>query len=65
MNPLAKRLVLLLLPVALVAAGILHFSVPAVVVAPATRETATHAVPGNLRVVPTEWSVRTQASTTW
>ncbi len=62
MNPLFKRLILFLVPLLLVGAGIFHFSVPAVVVASASKETATHAVPGNLRVIPTEWSVRTQAS---
>ena len=62
MTPFAKRLLLILLPIVLVAAAVRHYSVPSVEVAPATKETATHAVPGNLRVVPTEWSVRTQAS---
>ena len=53
MNPLFKRLILFLVPLLLVGAGIFHFSVPAVVVVPASKETATHAVPGNLRVIPT------------
>lgn len=41
-----------------------HFAMPEVYLAPATTETAIHAIPGNLRVQPTEWSVRLQATGT-
>ena len=64
MNPLLKRLTLISLPIAGIILGIFNFSVTGVEIAQATKETATHAIPGNLRVVPTEWSVRLQASGT-
>ncbi|MBT4223206.1 MAG: efflux RND transporter periplasmic adaptor subunit [Opitutae bacterium] len=64
MNPLLKRLTLISLPIAGIILGIFYFSVTGVEIAQATKETATHAIPGNLRVVPTEWSVRLQASGT-
>ena len=41
-----------------------HFSVPVVHLWQATQETAIHAVPGNIRVMPTEWSVRLQTNGT-
>ena len=41
-----------------------HFAMPEVYLYPATTETAIHAIPGNLRVQPTEWSVRLQTNGT-
>jgi len=44
--------------------GVRHLAAPEVLLIPATTETAIHAVPGNLRVMPTEWSVRLQTNGT-
>ena len=41
-----------------------HFTTPEVTLVEASTETAIHAVPGNLRVLPTEWSVRLQTNGT-
>jgi RND family efflux transporter MFP subunit len=58
----------ILLAIALFVGGgflaIRYFSMPEVFLAPAATETAVHAIPGNLRVQPTEWSVRLQTNGT-
>ena len=41
-----------------------HFSMPVVTLATAGSETAIHAVPGNIKVMPTEWSVRLKTNGT-
>jgi RND family efflux transporter MFP subunit len=41
-----------------------HFSKPVVRLATAVSETAIHAVPGNIKVMPTEWSVRLKTNGT-
>ena len=64
MKSSVKILLLLLLLGILGFFGVRHLAAPVVILAPATTETAIHAVPGNLRVQPTEWSVRLQTNGT-
>ena len=44
--------------------GFQQFTMPTVSLVAATTDTAIHAVPGNLKVMPTEWSVRLQTNGT-